>query len=109
MNDYGRKISGEEYERQITALPFSKEKSVDIERKELDIIINHRLGIGFPESKRIEMFAVRSKKENIFKFLFDCFISKVFKNKIFYRLEQKAIKKYKHILSEEEIKQFLDL
>ena len=66
---YGRRLSGEEYDRQIvrlhSSLPSMPSKSEDarIRRMELNLAIDHRLGVDFPEQKREQMWNIMQRVE----------------------------------------------
>lgn len=66
---YGECISGKEYDRRIAELhrhasPMpSKEEDREIRRKELNLAIDHRLGIKFPQNRRDQLWEVMEHVE----------------------------------------------
>lgn len=62
---YGSKISGMEYERRVVALHrdqpphLSREEQVRLRRQELEITIDHRLGVDFPRDKRDALWSAQ--------------------------------------------------
>lgn len=66
---HGRRLSGEEYDRQVIALhrhaslmPTKKEDAV-IRRRELDLAIDYRLGVEFPQERREALWAAMQQVE----------------------------------------------
>ncbi len=66
---YGRRLSGEEYDRRVVALyegaPAMPTKAEDaaIRRQELDISIDYRLGVDFPAEKREAIWEIMQRVE----------------------------------------------
>lgn len=66
---YGECISGKEYDRRIVELhshasPMpSKEEDREIRRKELNLAIDHRLGVKFPQNRRDQLWEVMEHVE----------------------------------------------
>ena len=66
---YGARLSGEDYDRRIIALhrdaPAMPTRSEDAElrRRELDLAIDHRLGVDFPKDKRAALWAIQQRLE----------------------------------------------
>lgn len=66
---HGPRISGEEYDRRIVRLytgrpPVpSPEEDRQIRRAELDVTIDHRLGVDFPPERRDQLWRIRQETE----------------------------------------------
>jgi hypothetical protein len=67
--DYGPCLSDEEYDRKIIELyrglpPLpTEEQDREVRRRELELLIDHRLGRGFPKDRRRALFAVQQRLE----------------------------------------------
>jgi hypothetical protein len=66
---HGRRLSIEDYDRKIVALHVglppipSQEQQRQVRRAELDLAIDHRLGLDFPSERRNALWAIQEKVE----------------------------------------------
>ncbi|MCU7933513.1 MAG: hypothetical protein KZQ99_01370 [Candidatus Thiodiazotropha sp. (ex Dulcina madagascariensis)] len=66
---YGRQLSGEEYDRRVIELhrhasPMpDKEEDLAIRKQELNLSIDYRLGVDFPEQKREALWVIMQRVE----------------------------------------------
>jgi hypothetical protein len=66
---HGRRLSIEEYDRKIVALHVglppipSAEQQRQVRRAELDLAIDHRLGLDFPSERRNALWAIQERVE----------------------------------------------
>lgn len=85
--DHGPRLADEEYDRRIVALHEgqpampSREQDRTLRRRELDLAIDHRLGMGFPEAKRDALWKIQERVERkrarlAIKYLFRRFLAK---------------------------------
>ncbi|MGA3077982.1 MAG: hypothetical protein ABSG56_30435 [Bryobacteraceae bacterium] len=64
FNKYGRRLTGQEYDKAIIALytglkpDYSEREFMEIRRKEINLQIDHRLGVDFPPEKRETVWEV---------------------------------------------------
>ncbi|TVS14819.1 MAG: hypothetical protein EA417_14645 [Gammaproteobacteria bacterium] len=67
--EHGRRISGAEYDRRLTALHGGQppmptpEQDRTVRRRQLDIAIDHRLGEDFPAERREQLWQVQQRLE----------------------------------------------
>ncbi len=67
--DFGPRLSDEEYDRSVVELQAnlppmqSREQERQLRRQELELAINHRLGIEFPKARRDALWAVKERIE----------------------------------------------
>jgi hypothetical protein len=67
--NHGPRLSGEEYDRRITRLygdlppAPNREQEKQVQRQELDIAIDYRLGQDFPHSRREALWAIQQEVE----------------------------------------------
>ncbi len=65
----GRRLTGEEYDRQIVALheglPDSpnREQDLEIRKRELELTIDHKLGCDFPRQRREQLWKIQEQIE----------------------------------------------
>lgn len=115
--DHGPVLSDEEYERRIFALydALPPMPSVDAERelrrRELDVLIDHRLGVRFPRERREALWAAQ---EHIEKRRTRLGIETLARALLPQRLQPKtsrlarfAIDEYAKILTSDELERFL--
>lgn len=68
-DNYGPRLTGEEYDRRIVALHSglppvpSREQDRRIRRAALDLAVDHRLGRDFPRDRRDALWAVQERLE----------------------------------------------
>jgi len=68
-NDYGPKISSEEYMRRLVAIHTGegtaniKPAQEGVALEEMNAAIDCQLGVGFPQDRRDQMWAVRRKQD----------------------------------------------
>lgn len=114
--DYGTKLSGEEYDKRIVALhenlppSLSQEMERQLRRKELEIMIDYRLGCNFPKEKRDLLWKVQEKIEKkrtllMFKYLFRNLFKKPFIHST-QNLAGYLVDEYAKVLSKEELEMF---
>ena len=66
---YGKRLSGEEYDKQVIQLhryasPIpSKEEDTKIRRQELSLSIDYRLGVDYPQQKREVLWEIQQRVE----------------------------------------------
>ena len=65
---YGRRISGEEYDRRVVALHTSaavhgKDRDKELRRAELNLALDHRLGQDFPVERRRLLWEAQERIE----------------------------------------------
>lgn len=113
---YGPRISGEEYDRRIIALHRDlppvpgRDEEVAVRRKELDLAIDHRLGLDFPRDKREALWAIQERIEKkrgrlILKHL----LGKLFSRGLVQDaqdLSRYLVKEYEKVLSQKELECF---
>jgi hypothetical protein len=117
--DFGRKLSGEEYERSVVALysgaPPLPDENQDraLRRRELDLQIDHRLGVDFPVERREKLFEVQCGLDQVgpgsliryaLGRLMPSFLVRHARS-----LAEETVQAYAKVLSEDELRQFLDL
>ena len=62
--NYGKKLTGREYDLQLTQLysggsTLNLDRKADLDRKAFDIKINYRLGPNFPKNKRDMLLSIQ--------------------------------------------------
>lgn len=117
--DFGRKLSGEEYERRVVALysgaPPLPDDNQDraLRRRELDLQIDHRLGVDFPAERREKLFEVQCGLDqagvgSVIRYALGRVMpSFLLRHARF--LADDTVRAYAKVLSDEELKEFLDL
>ena len=66
---HGRRLSDEEYDRKVVALysglppVATRQQDKCVRRHELDLAIDHRLGIDFPRDRRDALWAIQQRVE----------------------------------------------
>jgi len=83
--DYGPRLSDEEYDRRIVKLQShlppmpSSEQERAVRHQELELAINHRLGINFPKERREALWVIKENVErNRFLLNFKYFVHRLF-------------------------------
>lgn len=67
--DHGPRLSDEEYDRRIVELHEGQppmptpEQDREIRRRELDLAVDHRLGIRFPQDRRDALWHIQERSE----------------------------------------------
>jgi hypothetical protein len=115
--DHGPVISDEEYERRMFALyeglpPIpSRHQEHDIRRRELDILIDHRLGSRFPEDRREALWvAHQNVDKRRIRTAIEAFSMSILPGgmrRATGRLAGSAAREYGKVLSQGELDQFL--
>ncbi|WP_151962871.1 hypothetical protein [Acinetobacter oleivorans] len=115
MTSHGRKLTLEEYEHSITELFEDHGNNKEtLERKELNLTIDYRLGVDFPLERREELWKIHQKIEKernnkLLKKYIMYFLPNLFKDYKAAKLVNFMLKEYSTVLSEQEIKDlFLD-
>jgi len=117
--DFGRKLSGEEYERRAVALysgapPLSEEnQDRELRRRELDLQIDHRLGVDFPVERREKLFEVQCGLDRVdvgslIRYALG-WVMPSFLVRHARFLAEDTVRAYGKVLSEEKLRAFLDL
>jgi hypothetical protein len=117
--DYGPRLSGEEYEREILGLhrglpPLpSPEQDKEARWRELELAIDHRLGLAFPAERRAALWAVQQRIERKrlllgIKYLLHRAVARALARNA-QSLAEFAAAEYATVLSSGELKRFLDL
>lgn len=66
---YGRRLSDAEYEARLVALhgglpaDLSADADADVRRRELELVVDHRLGTEFPHDRREALWAAHERLE----------------------------------------------
>lgn len=117
--DFGRKLSGEEYERRVVELysgaPPLPDDNQDraLRRRELDLQIDHRLGVDFPAGRRERLFEVQCGLDQVGPVsLLRYALGRLMPSFLVRHarfLADDTVRAYAQVLSEEELRQFLDL
>lgn len=113
---YGPCLSDDEYEKKIIALhcdsPSSPSRAQDREtrRWELELAIDHRLGVDFPRSKRDALWDIQQKVEKkrgrlFFKYLLMNIFSKSLAQDA-QSLARYLVKEYSTVLNQKELDNF---
>ena len=114
--NYGRKLSGEEYDKRIVALreslPLTLSRGMEkqLRRDELETMIDYRLGCNFPKEKRDQLWKVQERIEKrrillMLKYLFRHFFKKSFVHSA-QNLAGYLVDEYAKVLSKEELEMF---
>ena len=116
--DHGPLLSDEEYERRIFALyealpPMPTPGAErELRRRELDVLIDHRLGVAFPPERRDALWVAQEHIERRrTKFGIEMIARALLstrKQEKASRLTRFAIEEYAKVLTSEELEQFLD-
>lgn len=117
--DFGPRLSGEEYDRRVaelyTGAPSVPDESQDraLRRRELDLQIDHRLGVDFPPKRRERLFEVQRGLDRVgVGSLIRYALGRVMPSFLVRHarfLAEDTVRAYAKVLSEEELRQFLDL
>jgi hypothetical protein len=114
--DFGARLTGEEYDRAIVALHSglppvpSRQQRQEIRRRELDLVIDYRLGREFPKARRDALWVVQQRVERrrlslMFKYLFRRLFAKSL-IKGAQGLAGDVVEAYRSVLDEAELEQF---
>lgn len=117
--DFGPRLSGEEYERRVVALysgaPPLPDENQDraLRRQELDLQIDHRLGVDFPADRRAQLFEVQCGLDQVgpaslLRYALGRLLPSFLVRHARF-LAEDTVRAYGKVLSEGELRQFLDL
>ena len=121
---YGARLSGKDYDRRVVALhrdaPAMPNRTEDaaLRRTELDLAIDHRLGIEFPPEKRAALWTIKQRleKERLWLGLRYGLKRMLSKNANFSEIERQSdlltatmIAEFAKVLNEAELRAFFDL
>ena len=116
---YGPRLTDEEYERKIVALhrglpPMpTKDQDREVQRLDLDLAIDHRLGRDFPRERREALWAVKQRVEKkrlwlgvkfLFRKLFPKSLARDADALVGYMVDE-----YATVLTKDELKSFFGL
>jgi len=116
---YGPRLTDEEYDRKIIELHRgliakpTKEQDSAMRRKELELAIDHRLGINFPIDRREALWTIQARVEKKWRRLaFKYLLRKIFSR--WFVLDVKKltgflVDAYAKVLTKDEIESFFDL
>jgi len=118
-DEYGARLSDQEYERQILGLyrnlpPMpSPAQDTETRRQELNLAIDHRLGRAFPEERRSALWAAQQRVEKkrlrlAMKYLLHRLVTRLLARDA-QSLAGYAAEEYAKVLSPEELRRFLHL
>ena len=113
VRDFGRRISDDEYDQLIARLYDGSRLDEDfLQRKALDLAIDHRLGTGTPPSIREDLWLAkrrvqRSASRGALYFLLGRLFP-VFMRKRLDQLADQTWREYAKVLTPEELQRFLD-
>lgn len=116
---HGPRLTDEEYERRIMelhrALPPMPTKNQDeeVRRRELDLVIDHRLGQDFPKERRLALWSIQQQVERKrlrlgLKYL----LRKLFTKSFVHQAQGLAgfmVDEYAKVLTKAELETFFDL
>lgn len=113
---HGPRISAEEYEQRIIDLhsthsPTSRAQEREVQRKELDLAIDHRLGTHFPAERRDALWAAQERIDKkrlrlMFKYLFRRFLARGLAREA-QGVARELVQEYGRVLSPAELEDFL--
>jgi hypothetical protein len=117
--DYGPRLPGDEYDRKVAELhsgrpPLpSEEEDRELRRRELDLVIDHRLGREFPQARREALFRVQCGLEkgglaSAFRSVLDRMLPALLVRRA-RALADDTVRAYAGVLSPAELRRFLDL
>lgn len=118
---HGQKLTPAEYERAVISLYQSAlgtgdtaEERRSLRRSELNLQIDHRLGVDFPQFRREEMWRIQEQAErrrlrNLAKSLLVRLLPRSFALSRLSRLTDLLISDYSRVLTPEELRDFLGL
>ncbi|WP_409029394.1 hypothetical protein [Gracilimonas sediminicola] len=112
---HGPRITRAEFEERITSLyergssEPSEDEKLSLMRKEFDYIIDHRLGVNFPEVRRKKLWEIRRKTDaSVAKNLF-FFFSRSMLEFFTAGIADTLLKDYREVLTKKEFNAFFDL
>ena len=106
--NHGPLTTREEYERRIVALYHdappspSPARQRELARQELDLLIDHRLGIHFPTDRRDALWAVHQRYQGSLPRSIIFAFSRRLTTLRITRLSRRFLRAYRRLLSEEE-------
>lgn len=121
---YGARLSDEEYDRRVFKLheglpPIpAKAQELEVRRQELELAIDHRLGLEFPQEKRAQLWRVLQRLESkrlllvVKHLLRRLILRKEVTAAQLYETEGLAalmVREFAAVLSQREIRSFFDL
>jgi hypothetical protein len=115
--DHGPRLSDEEYEKRIFAIydalpPMpSREAERDVRRRELDVLIDHRLGVRFPSERRDALWHAQEQiEQRRSRIGIETLARALLPSKLHSRtsgLARFAVNQYAKVLNSEELERFL--
>lgn len=115
MSPHGRKLTQKEFENSIAKLFEGHEEinTEEIERQELELTIDYRLGINFPQERREALWLVHKKVKNRRKYmltqsLIANFLPPFLRHTIVSKLIDYMLSEYSKVLSPDEMNDFFD-
>jgi hypothetical protein len=117
QSSHGKRLSAKEYERKVAELytdvpPVpSREQERKVRRRELDLTIDHRLGVAFPDERRAALWEVQEKVERrrgklVLRYLIRTLVpGSVQRGST--RLADFLVSEYSKVLNQEELDRFL--
>jgi hypothetical protein len=116
---YGPRLSAKEFEKRIVALYSgmppnpSKQVEQEVHRREFDLTVDHRLGIGFPKDRREALWEIQQRIERKRIRLAFAWLLHVFSYKPLYgranKLAAYMVREYAQVLSPNELEAFFEL
>lgn len=116
---HGRRLTPEEYERAVVRLyqraggtGATPEERIALRRSELDLQIDHRLGVDFPQTRREEMWRIQEQTERRrLRFLARSLLVRLLPRSLAVTrlsgLTDLLISEYSQVLTPEELRDFL--
>lgn len=114
--DHGPRLTDEEYEKRIIALNSdlppvpTREQDRQVRRQELELAIDHRLGLDFPRHRREALWAIQKKVEKKrLRLIFKYFLRKLFSKGLARDAQGLAgylVKEYAKVLSKTELESY---
>ena len=115
LSRHGPRLSRDEYERRIVDLygqaPAAPDRNqqADLSRRELDLMIDYRLGLNFPSDRRDALQRLRRKTETSLGRSALFLMCRVLLRMRMKRLSRILLRDYRKVLSEPEFRAFFDL
>lgn len=116
---HGPRLTDEDYDRKIiglhSTLPTapSREQDRAVRRKELELAVDHRLGINFPADRRETLWAIQERVERKrLRLAFKYFLRKIFTSwfvRDVRKLTGFLVDEFAKVLTKDELESFFDL
>ncbi len=114
--DYGKKLTGEEYDREVIRLhvelppvPIQKVE-YKTECSEMDLWIDYKLGVDFPEEKRVKLWEIQKEvKRKLYRLIPKYYFLKLFRkciDKDINDLTKYLYREFKTVLTQEEFNEY---